>query len=441
MISRFFIDRPIFAAVLSIVITLAGGIALTTLPIAMYPPISPPVVQVDCSYPGASAQVVAQTVATPIEQQVNGVENMLYMSSQCTNDGAYNLTVTFKHGVDLNMAQVLVQNRVSLAVPLLPDVIKQTGVTTRKKAPDILLALALTSPDKTRDQLFLSNYALMSDEGRDRPAAGRQRHRRPRPARLQHPDLGRSGKARLPRHDRLRRGKCHPQAKYAGRLRPDRPASVAKGQGIQIPLSTHGRLVEPEEFEQMIIKMSADGRIVRLKDVAKIELGAKNEDITGSNNYRMSRINGTYQPLLQLIGFTGRIIILCYGSYLIITGKLTHAGHHGRTTCRWARSWRRISIGFFHEPDSELRRLLQHSHAGDGRGGANLFAAGSQAGRARRGRGHAPAQDQRAGDIENVTFGYNPDRPVLHDVSFETESGRRSRWWVTPAAARAASFR
>src|SRR6201991_1934778 len=117
MFSKFFIDRPIFASVLSIVITLTGAIALFTLPIAQYPPISPPTVQVDCKFPGASAQDVAQAVAAPIEQQVNGVEGMLYMSSQCTNDGSYNLTVTFRHGMDLNMAQVLVQNRVSLAVP------------------------------------------------------------------------------------------------------------------------------------------------------------------------------------------------------------------------------------------------------------------------------------------------------------------------------------
>src|SRR5882757_8585023 len=161
MFSRFFIDRPIFAAVLSIVITLAGGIAAFHLPLAQYPPVTPPTVQFDCNYPGASAQVVAQTVAAPIEQQVNGVEDMLYMSSQCTNDGSYTLTVTFKPGVDLNLAHVLVQNRVSLSMPLLPDVVRQTGVTTKKRAPDILLTVSLNSPDGRYDQLYLSNYAVL----------------------------------------------------------------------------------------------------------------------------------------------------------------------------------------------------------------------------------------------------------------------------------------
>ena len=125
MLSRFFIDRPIFATVLSLAITLAGVLALFRLPLALYPPITPPIVQVDCNYPGASAQVVAETVAAPIEQQVNGVEGMMYMSSQCGNDGTYNLSVTFEHGMDLNMAQVLVQNRVNLALPPLPEVIRR----------------------------------------------------------------------------------------------------------------------------------------------------------------------------------------------------------------------------------------------------------------------------------------------------------------------------
>ena len=162
MFSRFFIDRPIFAAVLSIVITLAGGDRrLHAAARAVSADHAADRVRSTCNYPGASAKVVAEAVAAPIEQQVNGVEDMMYMSSQCTNDGSYNLTVTFKHGVNLNMAQVLVQNRVNLAMPLLPDVIKQTGVTTRKRSPDILMGIAINSPDGRYDQLYLSNYALM----------------------------------------------------------------------------------------------------------------------------------------------------------------------------------------------------------------------------------------------------------------------------------------
>src|ERR687887_2632396 len=151
--SRFFINRPIFASVLSIVITLAGGIALFTLPVAQYPEITPPTVEVSAIYPGANAQVVADTVAAPVEQQVNGVEGMLYMSSQCTNDGTYTLTVTFQNGVDLNMAQVLVQNSVALATPILPELVKRRGVTVKKKSANVLMIVNLFSPDRTRDAL------------------------------------------------------------------------------------------------------------------------------------------------------------------------------------------------------------------------------------------------------------------------------------------------
>src|SRR2546425_8903531 len=161
MFSHFFIERPIFASVLSIVIALAGFVALINLPLSQYPQITPPSIMVMCIYPGADARVVAESVAAPIEQQVNGVEDMIYMVSQSNNDGSYTLTVTFKPGVNLNFAQVLVQNRINLALPLLPDVVKQTGVTTRKRNPDILQVIAIVSPGGRYDQLYLSNFATI----------------------------------------------------------------------------------------------------------------------------------------------------------------------------------------------------------------------------------------------------------------------------------------
>src|SRR5215468_6485007 len=161
MISHFFIDRPIFAAVLSIFITLTGAIALLSLPVAQYPPITPPGVAVTISYPGASAQVVADTVAAPIEQQVNGVPGMLYMSSQMGNDGSYTLTVTFDVGTDLNTALVMVQNRVQLALPLLPTSVQNQGITIRKKTPDLLNVVNFYSPDGRYDDVYLSNYATI----------------------------------------------------------------------------------------------------------------------------------------------------------------------------------------------------------------------------------------------------------------------------------------
>src|ERR1700719_1311637 len=161
MFSHFFIERRIFASVLSMVITLAGAVAAITLPVAQYPQITPPSIMVQCTYPGADARVVAESVAAPIEQQVNGVEDMLYMVSQSNNDGSYTLTVTFKPGVNLNFAQVLVQNRINLALPLLPDVVKQAGVTTRKRNPDILQVIAVYSPNGRYDQVYLSNFATI----------------------------------------------------------------------------------------------------------------------------------------------------------------------------------------------------------------------------------------------------------------------------------------
>ena len=166
MFSRFFIDRPILASVLSIVITIAGLVAAFTLPVAQYPDITPPTIQVGCVYPGANAQVVAATVAAPIEQQVNGVENMFYMSSQCTNDGSYALTITFRLGTNLDMAQVLVQNRVSMALPPLPDMVRQTGVTTQEKVAQHPVG---DQPDFARRPL----QPVLSEQLRHDPGQGR----------------------------------------------------------------------------------------------------------------------------------------------------------------------------------------------------------------------------------------------------------------------------
>ncbi|HZZ73592.1 MAG TPA: efflux RND transporter permease subunit, partial [Pirellulales bacterium] len=168
MLARFFIDRPVLAWVISLVVVLIGGLSAALLPIAQYPQVTPPTVNVTAVYPGANAEVVAKTVGAPIEQQVNGVEHMLYMSSQSSNDGSYNLTVTFDIGTDLNIAQVLVQNRVAISQPQLPDLVKATGVTVKKRSPDILLVVNLYSADNPRtkkpqyDPLYLSNYATVN---------------------------------------------------------------------------------------------------------------------------------------------------------------------------------------------------------------------------------------------------------------------------------------
>jgi multidrug efflux pump len=280
VISRFFIDRPIFAAVLSIVITLAGAISVFTLPLAQFPQITPPTVQVTCNYPGASAKEVADSVAAPIEQQVNGVEGIMYMSSQCANDGSYNLTVTFQQGIDLDMAQVLVQNRVNLAIPLLPEVIKATGVTTRKRSPDILMGLAIYSPDGRYDQLYLSNFALMQvkDELARLPGVG---------------DVFLFGQRDYSMRiwlDPPRMATRGLSAADVVRSIREQNAQVATGaigqepmrgtQASQITLTTLGRLDQVEQFENIVLKTGRDGRLIRVKDVGHVELGAKSHDIT-----------------------------------------------------------------------------------------------------------------------------------------------------------------
>jgi multidrug efflux pump len=277
--SRFFIGRPIFASVLSIVTVLAGGIALATLPVAQYPEIAPPTVEVSASYPGANAQVVADTVAAPIEQQVNGVEGMMYMSSTCANDGSYSLTVTFQPGSDLNISQVLVQNRVSLAEPVLPDLVKRRGIAVKKKSPNVLLIVNLFSRSDRTD-LELSNYATIQIRDELSRLAG----------------VG--DVTYLGQRDYSMRVWLDPQRLAAYNLIAQDVISAIEGQNIQVAagqigqpptppgqvsqyiITTLGRLENTEQFANIVLKSNGDGSLVYLKDVANIELGAQSYDQT-----------------------------------------------------------------------------------------------------------------------------------------------------------------
>jgi multidrug efflux pump len=284
MLARFFIDRPVLAWVISIVIVLLGGIAAGLLPIAQYPDITPPTVRVEATYPGANAQVLADTVAAPIEQQVNGVESMLYMSSQSGSDGSYTLDVTFALGTDINMAQVLVQNRVSIALPTVPAEVQTIGVTVKKRSPDVLLIVNLVSEDDPGtgrphyDQLYLSNYATINLQDPLRRIegvgdifsfGGQDYSMRVwlDPAKLASRNLAAGDVSRVLLEQNVQVA--------AGQLgRPPVPI----GQDFQYTLSTLGRLVEPEQFANIILTTGTEGEVTYLKDVGRTELGAKNQD-------------------------------------------------------------------------------------------------------------------------------------------------------------------
>ena len=292
--TRFFVDRPVLAAVVSIVILLLGGIAAGLLPVAEYPDVTPPIVRVSANYPGANAQVVADTVAAPIEQQVNGVEKMMYMSSQSNNDGSYTLDVTFEIGTDVNMAQVLVQNRVAIAEPTLPDVVRAIGVTTKKRSPDILLAVSLYSEDNPAtgrpyyDSLYLSNYATIQLKDAisrlegvgDVFVMGQQDYSMRiwlDPDKLQARNLSVGDAIKVLREQNVQVA--------AGRI--GQPP-VPKGQDFQYTLSTLGRLVEPEQFANIILKTDSKGEITYLRDVSRTEMGARSQDLMARLDRRPS---------------------------------------------------------------------------------------------------------------------------------------------------------
>jgi HAE1 family hydrophobic/amphiphilic exporter-1 len=295
MISKFFIERPVLSNVIAILMVLIGGVALFSLAVAQYPDVVPPTVQVTTRYPGASAKTVIDTVALPIEQQVNGVEDMLYMQSYSAADGTYTLTVTFKIGIDLNFAQVLVQNRVASALSSLPQSVQNQGVTVQKKSTAILLFVTLTSPNATYDSLFLSNYATINirDELSRLPGVGNvtvfgagQYSMRVwlDPNKLQ-------VRALMPQ-DVIQAIQQQSQQVTAGQVgMPPTPP----GQAFQYTLNVNGRLDDASQFEDIIVKTGNNGDVTRVRDVGRVELGAQTYSQVFSLNKKPATGIGVFQ--------------------------------------------------------------------------------------------------------------------------------------------------
>ena len=279
--SHFFVDRPIFATVLSVFVIIVGAAAYFTLPVAQYPEIAPPTIVVTASYPGASAEVVSDTVSTPLEQEINGVENMLYMNSQATADGNLQLTITFALGTDLDISQVLVQNRVSIAEPKLPEEVRRLGVTVKKNSPDMLMVIHLSSPDGSRDQLYISNYATL--QVKDVLAR-----------------LDGVGDVRIfGARDYAMRIWLDPDKVAARNLTAGEVVAALQAQNVQVAsgvlnqpptaspgafqlnVETLGRLVDPRQFGNIIVRTDPSGRVTRIRDVGRVELGAQDYSANG----------------------------------------------------------------------------------------------------------------------------------------------------------------
>ena len=298
-ISHFFIERPVFAAVIAILITLVGAIAFPSLPVAQYPDITPPTISVSANYPGASAETLADTVAAPIEEQINGVENMLYLSSQATGDGHVNITATFKLGTDPNQAQVLVLNRVSAATPRLPPEVNAAGVTVRKASTDFLMAVHNFSPDGSLDQKYIANYVNLHvrDALLRVPGVGDINSRAARDYAMRiWIDPDRAAARNLTVEDIVAALKGQNVQVAAGAI--GQPPDASAASAYQLNVQALGRLSTVEQFSDVIVKTDSQGRVTRIGDVARVELGAQDY----STNAYMNENNAVALGVLQQPG-------------------------------------------------------------------------------------------------------------------------------------------
>lgn len=273
--THFFVDRPIFASVVAIIIVLVGAIAYTSLPVAQYPDIVPPTIQVTANYPGASAETVAATVATPLEQEINGVDHMLFLQSSATGDGRLVINVTFDLGTDLDIAQVLVQNRVSIALPRLPEDVRRLGVNVAKNSPDMLMVVHIFSPDRSRDPTYLSNYARthIVDRLLRLPGVGQINIFAERAYGMRiWIDPERAAARDLTATEVVEAVRANNVQVASGTINAQ---PVPSPGAFELAVESQGRFLEPEQFGDIVVKRGAGGRITRLRDVARVELGAQ----------------------------------------------------------------------------------------------------------------------------------------------------------------------
>lgn len=285
---HFFIDRPIFATVLAVIITIVGVIAGQQLPVAEYPEIAPPTVNISASYPGASATVIAETVAAPIEQEVNGVDGMLYINSQSTGDGRLSINVVFRPGTDIDQAQVLVQNRVTVAEPRLPEDVRRLGLVVRKASPDLMMVVHMVSPDDTRDQQYISNYATLYVKDRlariDGVGDVRIFGARDYSMRVWL-DPAKTAARGLTGTEVIAALRAANLQVAAGSI--NQPPASSPG-AFTLAVQTLGRLSSPEEFENIVVRAEPDGSVIRVRDIARVELGSQDYTVNAYLNNKVA---------------------------------------------------------------------------------------------------------------------------------------------------------